>query len=77
MACIAEFARGNFEAPLEQFPGKKAFINDNIEHLRANLKALIADANMLVKAAVEGKLSTRADASEAWRRLPQDRGGRE
>ncbi len=64
MACIAEFARGNFEAPLEQFPGKKAFINDNIEHLRANLKALIADADMLVKAALGGMLSTRADATK-------------
>ncbi len=63
MACIAEFSKGNFEAPLERFPGKKAFINDNIELLRVNLKALIADANMLSKAAVEGKLSTRADAS--------------
>lgn len=63
MACIDEFGRGNFEAPLEQFPGKKAFINDTIEQFRVNLKALITDANMLVEAAIEGKLSTRADAS--------------
>ncbi len=26
MACIAEFGKGNFEAPLERFPGKKVFI---------------------------------------------------
>jgi methyl-accepting chemotaxis protein len=64
MACIAEFGKGNFEAPLEKFPGKKAFINDTIEQVRANLKALIADANALSKAAVEGKLATRADASQ-------------
>ena len=64
MACIAEFGKGNFDAPLEQFPGKKAFINDNIERLRVNLKALVADAGMLVKAAVEGKLATRADAGK-------------
>ena len=64
MACIAEFSKGNFEAPLERFPGKKAFINDNIEQLRVNLKALISDANMLSKAAIEGKLATRADASK-------------
>jgi methyl-accepting chemotaxis protein len=61
MACVAEFGRGNFEAPLERFPGKKAFINETIEQVRANLKALIADANALSKAAVEGKLATRAD----------------
>jgi methyl-accepting chemotaxis protein len=63
MACIAEFGKGNFEAPLEKFPGKKAFINNTIEQVRTNLKALIADANMLSKAAVDGNLSTRADAS--------------
>jgi methyl-accepting chemotaxis protein len=64
MACIAEFGKGNFEAELEQFPGKKAFINDTIEQVRGNLKALIADATMLSQAAVEGRLETRADASK-------------
>ena len=64
MACIAEFGRGNFEAPLEKFPGKKVFINDTIEQVRTNLKTLIADTEMLSKAAVEGKLATRADATK-------------
>jgi methyl-accepting chemotaxis protein len=63
MACVAEFGKGNFEAPLERFPGKKAFINDTIEQVRANLKALIVDTDALVHAAVEGKLATRADAA--------------
>jgi methyl-accepting chemotaxis protein len=63
MACIKEFGDGNFEAELEKFPGKKAFINDTIEQVRKNLKALIADADLLVQAALQGKLSTRADAS--------------
>ncbi len=63
MACVAEFGRGNFEAPLEKFPGKKAFINETIEQVRSNLKALMADTEMLVKAALDGKLATRADAS--------------
>jgi methyl-accepting chemotaxis protein len=64
MACVAEFGRGNFEAPLERFPGKKAFINDTIEQVRERLKALIADADGLVTAAVAGQLSTRADAAK-------------
>lgn len=33
MACVRELGEGNFEAPLEQFPGKKAFINDTIEKI--------------------------------------------
>ena len=64
MACISEFSNGNLEAELEKFPGKKAFINENIERLRAAVKALVVDANLLSKAAVEGKLATRADASK-------------
>ncbi len=43
MACVAEFGKGNFEAPLERFPGKKAFINETIERLRTNLQSFIAE----------------------------------
>jgi methyl-accepting chemotaxis protein len=64
MACIAEFGRGNFEAPLERFPGKKAFINETIETVRTNLRSLISDMDTLAAAAVEGKLATRADAAK-------------
>lgn len=63
MACVAEFGRGNFEAPLERFPGKKAFINETIESVRENLKSLIADMDALARAARDGKLATRADAA--------------
>ena len=64
MACIKEFGEGNFDAPLEKFPGKKVFINDIIEQVRTNLKALIVDTDMLVRAALEGRLETRADATK-------------
>ena len=64
MACIAQFGKGNFEAPLEKFPGKKAFINDTIEEVRAKLKALIVDTDLLVQAAIKGQLATRADAGK-------------
>ena len=62
MACISEFSNGNFEAPLEKFPGKKAFINDTIEGLRANLKKFSEELVILVKAASEGELDKRANA---------------
>ncbi len=63
MACVMEFGRGNFDAPLEQFPGKKAFINENIEQVRRNLKALIEDTSTLAAAATRGQLDLRADAT--------------
>ena len=64
MGVFAEFGNGNFEAPMEELPGKKHFINVTIEQVRSNLKALIFDANTLAKAAVEGKLATRVEASK-------------
>ncbi len=64
MACVSEFSKGNLDAELEKFPGKKAFINEHIERLRAAVKALIADVNTLVKAALDGQLSIRADAGK-------------
>ncbi|RIX43102.1 MAG: methyl-accepting chemotaxis protein [Rhodocyclales bacterium GT-UBC] len=63
MACVKAFGEGNCDAPLEQFPGKKAFINDTVEQVRANIKALIADTQMLAEAAKAGELDVRADAS--------------
>ena len=61
---VKSFGEGDFNAPLEKFPGKKAIINDTVEQVRTNLKNLISDAELLSKAAVAGNLSTRADASK-------------
>ena len=36
MACVAEFGRGNFEAPLERFPGKNAFIERKSTRLKSS-----------------------------------------
>jgi methyl-accepting chemotaxis protein len=62
MDVVKAFGEGNFNAPLEQFPGKKAFINETIEQVRSNLKALNQDAQMLARAAREGEVTMRADA---------------
>ncbi len=64
MACFMEFGDGNLDAQIEIFPGKKVFINEAIESVRANIKELVKDASMLANAAVQGKLDTRADASK-------------
>nr|WP_124553270.1 PAS domain S-box protein [Methylophilus methylotrophus] len=63
MACVKGLGEGDFDAPLERFPGKKGFINDTIEQVRANLKALNADTVMLAEAAKEGRVTVRADVS--------------
>ena len=63
LACVKEFGEGNFNAPLEKFPGKRAFANEAVEQVRSNLKALNEDVRMLAEAAREGRISIRADAT--------------
>ncbi len=63
MAVVKAFGEGDFDAPLEQLPGKKAFINDTVEQVRSNLKSLITDTGTLATAAKEGRLDVRADAA--------------
>jgi methyl-accepting chemotaxis protein len=64
LGCVGEFGKGNFDAPMEKLPGKRSFINDMIEQVRASLKALIADTDMLSKAAAAANLAIRADAAK-------------
>ncbi|MEE7559903.1 methyl-accepting chemotaxis protein, partial [Xanthomonas sp. Kuri4-2] len=45
MGVFAEFGRGNFQAQLALLPGKKAFVNEIVEQVRANLVGLIAEMN--------------------------------
>ncbi|MCF4127260.1 methyl-accepting chemotaxis protein [Methylobacterium sp. SyP6R] len=63
MACVKAFGEGDFDAPLEQFPGKKAFINDTIEALRTNLRSIIAEIQNLTAASTAGRLGERGNAT--------------
>jgi len=63
LAVVKAFGEGDFNAPLEDFPGKKVFINHTVEQVRANLKSLIVDVNLLSQAALAGNLHTRADVT--------------
>jgi methyl-accepting chemotaxis protein len=42
-ACVSEFAKGNFDAPIEQFSGERFFINDAIEDIRTAFKTVTAE----------------------------------
>jgi methyl-accepting chemotaxis protein len=61
MACVAEFGKGNFEAEIEKFPGKKVFINNIIEELRSNLKDISSEIKMLIIASEKGNLNKRGN----------------
>jgi len=61
---VQGFGDGNFELPLEQLPGKKAFINNAIEQVRSNLVSLSSDVNLLSEASADGRVTVRADATK-------------
>ncbi|MDP3211761.1 methyl-accepting chemotaxis protein [Methylotenera sp.] len=64
LGVVSRFGEGDFDVPLEKFPGKKIFVNEAIEAVRKNLKALNNDAQMLSAAAAEGRITVRADAAQ-------------
>jgi methyl-accepting chemotaxis protein len=70
MACVRQFGAGNFDATMEQLPGKKAFINETIELLRANFQAIIGEIQRLIAASTAGRWNERGDAN----RFPGDFG---
>ncbi len=63
LTCVKAFGEGDLDATIERFPGKKAFVNEAIEQVRGNIKALVDDTNRLAEAAVAGNLTARADTS--------------
>ena len=71
MACIDALGKGNFDAPLEKFPGKKAFINDTIERLRSNLKSFISKMHRMADEHNKGDIDVVIAADEFARRLPR------
>ncbi|MBN2528255.1 MAG: HAMP domain-containing protein [Deltaproteobacteria bacterium] len=74
MACVKEFGQGNFDAPLEKFPGKKAFINETVEGVRKNLKATSAEVQRLINASQAGQLSVRGEHTKfsgGWKAMVQ------
>ncbi|KUJ74823.1 hypothetical protein AVO42_05405 [Thiomicrospira sp. XS5] len=74
MAVFESFGKGDFNADIEKLPGKKAFINEAIEAVRHNLKAITADTNMLIQAVADGNLDKRANADQLqgdWKQMIQ------
>ncbi|SDK37903.1 methyl-accepting chemotaxis protein [Methylophilus rhizosphaerae] len=58
---VTAFGQGDFNRPLEAFPGQRSYINQSIEQVRQNFKRLMEDVNTLSHAAALGQLATRAD----------------
>ena len=78
LAAVEGFGRGDFSVALERFPGKLSAVNEVVERVRANLLALIGDADALAAAAREGRLGARVDPEHHqgdFRRIVQGMNG--
>src|ERR1019366_2278485 len=62
---VDKISRGAIPAKItDQYNGDFNTLKNNLNNCIDNINALVADAGLLVKAAVDGKLATRADASK-------------
>jgi len=62
---VDHISKGQIPAKItDNYNGDFNVIKNNLNNCIDNINALVADANMLAKAAVEGKLKTRADATK-------------
>jgi len=60
---VTAFGQGDFNQPLETFPGQRSYINQSIEQVRMNFKLLMEDVHTLSQAAEQGQLNIRVDVS--------------
>ncbi|MCL2498926.1 MAG: methyl-accepting chemotaxis protein [Defluviitaleaceae bacterium] len=61
---IGEFGRGNFAADIPKKPGKKAAMNTSLDAVRHEISSISDDIQMLVKGALVGDLTVRANATK-------------
>nr|WP_111299229.1 methyl-accepting chemotaxis protein [Paracoccus saliphilus] len=63
LACVAEFARGNFDAPLETFSGERFFINDAVEAVRTVLRDIAAEVGRFCIGLEKGDLTVQVNTT--------------
>lgn len=61
LACVGEFAKGNFDAPIERFSGERFFINDTIEDIRASFKKVTDEIGRFCQSLDDGNLDITID----------------
>jgi methyl-accepting chemotaxis protein len=73
--CMKSFSDGDFSAGIARLPGKKAVFNETLDHFKENIRLINGTVMGLVRAAAEGKLSSRADTSRfngEWAKLMEE-----
>lgn len=58
---LEQFGKGQFEFRINEYPGKKAVINQTAYTIKTEIVSILSDINMIVGKAIEGDLQARAD----------------
>jgi methyl-accepting chemotaxis protein len=61
---VGSYGRGDFSVKMEKLPGKKAFINDALDLLYKNMRAVNEELLKIADAASKGVLSIRGDVNK-------------
>lgn len=72
ISVFTEIANGSFEAQLERQPGKRAFLNESVDNMRANLKRVKTEVSRMIQDSVDGNLSEKIDETRytgGWREI--------
>ncbi|MFW5701812.1 MAG: methyl-accepting chemotaxis protein, partial [Bacteroidota bacterium] len=62
MGIVKAYGEGDFDKVMEPLPGKKKFINESLDQLRANLLNFNKELDGLIKYSKDGQLSKRGNA---------------
>ncbi len=62
--CMLEYSKGNFNATIKPYVGKKATLNVAIDELQRNLVGITTDVDAILVAAKQGDLTKRMDSSK-------------
>ena len=73
LAVFSAISKGDFDASVAKLPGDKAKIYESVEGMKANIKSVAGEINMLIEAAaVHGDLAVHIDETQyegGWRKL--------
>lgn len=61
---IGEYGKGNFAIEVPRFPGKKAFINENLNLVRKNMESLSKEINIIIESTLVGNLTLRGNTNQ-------------
>jgi methyl-accepting chemotaxis protein len=61
---IGEYGKGNFTIEMPKLPGKKIFINQNLDLIKKNMESINHEIHTLIEATLRGELSIRGNSSK-------------